>query len=296
MEMHQVRYFLALCETLNFSRAAESCNVSQPSLTRAIKGLEEEFGGALLHRERNHTHLTELGRLIRPFLQQVLSQSLEAKQRAEAFANLESVTLTIGVMCTIGPQHLVDLMRTFHHEHPGIDLRLRDGRAEDLQLWLDQGDVDIALFGLPDPIPERYHALALYSERFVIAFSPGHRFEALASVRAKDLDGERYLSRINCEFGDHMIEIYEGLGVELTRPFRSEREDWILSMASAGLGFSFVPEFSIDLPGLLTRPLVEPEVTRTIHLVTVRGRPHSPAVGAFLQHTRLHTIDATISA
>ena len=71
MEMHQIRYFLALCEELNFTKAAERCNVAQPSLTRAIKLLEDEFGGELVHRERANTHLTELGRMMRPHLTEV---------------------------------------------------------------------------------------------------------------------------------------------------------------------------------------------------------------------------------
>jgi DNA-binding transcriptional LysR family regulator len=68
VKIQQVRYFVALCETLNFTRAAERCNVTHPSLTRAIRQLEDELGGPLLHRERNRTHLTELGRLMRPYL------------------------------------------------------------------------------------------------------------------------------------------------------------------------------------------------------------------------------------
>ena len=75
MEMHQARYFVALCETLNFTRAAEKCNVTQPSLTRAIKLLEDELGGPLFNRERNQTHLTELGRLMEPHLREVLDQA-----------------------------------------------------------------------------------------------------------------------------------------------------------------------------------------------------------------------------
>ena len=66
MEMHQVRYYVALCETLNFTRAAEQCNVTQPALTRAIRSLEDKAGGPLIHRERGNTHLTELGRLMLP--------------------------------------------------------------------------------------------------------------------------------------------------------------------------------------------------------------------------------------
>src|SRR5215470_402130 len=71
MELYQIRYFLALCETLNFARAAERCNVSQPSLTRAMQKLEQELGGLLVHRERRRTHLTELGELVRPMLEEV---------------------------------------------------------------------------------------------------------------------------------------------------------------------------------------------------------------------------------
>src|SRR5690242_8318889 len=81
VEMHQIRYFLAVCETLNFTRAAEACNVSQPSLTRAIKGLEDELGGPLFRRERNNTHLTGLGEMMRPHLTQVLIETDAAKER-----------------------------------------------------------------------------------------------------------------------------------------------------------------------------------------------------------------------
>src|ERR1700716_165612 len=89
MEMHQVRYFLSLCEELNFTRAAERCNVAQPSLTRAIKQLEEELGGSLFHRERANTHLSELGRTLKPYLEQVYSRAEDAKREAQEFVRLQ---------------------------------------------------------------------------------------------------------------------------------------------------------------------------------------------------------------
>ena len=88
MEMHQVRYFLALCGELNFTRAAERCHVAQPSLTRAIKQLEEEMGGALFHRERANTHLSELGRTLKPYLEQVYARAEQAKREAQDFIRL----------------------------------------------------------------------------------------------------------------------------------------------------------------------------------------------------------------
>ena len=95
MEMHQVRYFLALCEDLNFTHPAERCHVAQPSLTRAIRQLEQELGGALFHRERAHTHLSELGQIVRPHLEQVYREMQEAKREAGDFAKLRRTPLKL---------------------------------------------------------------------------------------------------------------------------------------------------------------------------------------------------------
>src|SRR5262249_22274776 len=89
MELYQIRYFLALCETLNFARAAEKCHVSQPSLTRAVQKLEGELGGLLIRRERRRTHLTELGKLVRPLLQEIRSRAEHVKSSAERYISRE---------------------------------------------------------------------------------------------------------------------------------------------------------------------------------------------------------------
>jgi LysR family transcriptional regulator, hydrogen peroxide-inducible genes activator len=86
MEIHQVRYFLAVCEQLNFTRAARQCHVTQPSLTRAIKLLEAEFGGPLFRRTRGHSHLTALGEIVRPHLEKVWEKSEAAVASAREFA------------------------------------------------------------------------------------------------------------------------------------------------------------------------------------------------------------------
>ena len=85
MELHEIRYFLALSKTLNFTKAAEMCNVSQPALTRAIQKMEDELGGLLFSRERSNTHLTELGRMLEPHLTEVLARTQAAKETAQAF-------------------------------------------------------------------------------------------------------------------------------------------------------------------------------------------------------------------
>jgi LysR family transcriptional regulator, hydrogen peroxide-inducible genes activator len=130
------------------------------------------------------------------------------------------------------------------------------------------------------------HLLPLYAERFVVAVSPSHRLAALAEIRLADLEGESYLNRANCEYKDYLRERRERQGVQIKYMYASERDDWIQCMAMAGLGFTLIPEFAVTVPGLVTRPLIEPEVQRHVKLVTVRGRPHSPAVGAFVHEAR----------
>ena len=124
MEMHQIRYFLAVAEELNFTRAADRCNVTQPALTRAIQKLEEELGGLLFRRERSLTHLTDLGRLMRPHLEQVLKETEAAKSTATSFLRLSEAPLNLGIMCTIGPLRFVGFLNRFRTENPGIELSM----------------------------------------------------------------------------------------------------------------------------------------------------------------------------
>lgn len=164
MEMHQVRYFLAMAEQLNFTKAAESCNVSQPSLTRAIKRLEEEFGGLLFRREGANTYLTDLGRTIRPHLQQIYDETHAAKRVAQNLAKLETVTLKLGIMCTVAPTQLIDLISSVQARHDGIEIELTDASAEEMEAMLLEGDLEAAIYLRPDrELDNRIHALPLFS-------------------------------------------------------------------------------------------------------------------------------------
>jgi DNA-binding transcriptional LysR family regulator len=284
MEMHQVRYFLALCEELNFTRAAERCHVAQPSLTRAIKQLEEEMGGALFHRERANTHLSELGRTLQPYLEQVYTRAEQAKREAQEFHRLQKTPLRLGLMCTIAPTLLLDLVAAVRTRHPGIELQIIDEAAPALQERLVGGALDVAVYALPNLGDDaRLHQMPLYREQFQIVVDRNHRLAALEAIRVKDLDGEHYLARVNCEMGPAADAVFDAQGVGGPTVYQSERDDWILAMAAAGLGYAFMPSLSVDHPGVVARALIEPEIWREVALVTVRGRPHSPGVGALMQ-------------
>jgi LysR family transcriptional regulator, hydrogen peroxide-inducible genes activator len=286
MEMHQVRYFLAVCETLNFTRAAGNCNVSQPALTRAVHKLEEELGGLLLRRESHLTHLTDFGHLVRPHLEQLMAEAKAAKSTAMRFLRMDNAPINLGVMCSVGPIRFMSFLAEFGLTHPGCEVTVVEGVPAQLAELLGEGKLDLAVMAQPQAFSDRLEVRPLYRERFCVAFPMGHRFREKNQVRIADVAGETYLARINCEYQDHVNECCRERGFALQIGFRSEREDWIQTMVAAGFGICFLPEFSATVPGVLTRPVFEPEILREVSLVSIAGRRFSPVVAAFARAIR----------
>ncbi len=288
MEMQQVRYFIALAQTLNFTRAAEACNVTQPALTRAIQQLEHELGGPLFNRERGNSHLTELGRIMLPYLEGVEEQAQAAKNLAKSVKNLTKTKLKIGVMCTIGPQLVAGLLPRFQSNNPDVEIQVIDDSAPQMVERLEKGDLEIAFVGSHESLPDTLHQLPIFNEKFVILLPPNHRLTTKSEVHAIDLHEQPYVNRSQCEVFSYVSDDLNSRGVVPRIVFRSPRDDWVQGMIKAGLGFGFFPESSVTDPDVVVRPLVDPEYHRTVFLATVRGRPHSPAVGAFIREARYH--------
>ncbi|MCD6072865.1 MAG: transcriptional regulator [Microvirga sp.] len=286
MEMHEVRYFLAACETLNFHKAAAQCHVTQSALTRAIQKLEAELGSHLFRRERNHVQLTDFGRLMRPHLEAVLDRTTNAQQVARSFLKLEAAPLTLGVMCTIGPVRFVGFLNEFRERHPGIEVSVIESVPSRLSELLLDGSLDIGLMAQPVPFDARLSAEQIYRERFGLAFPSGHRFERRNTLHIADVAGEPYLDRINCEYASHIDELCAERGIEIQVTYRSEREDWIMALVAAGMGVCFLPEYSAIHPGVCHRPVAGPDIVRVVSLVSAQRRPLSPAASAFTKAVR----------
>jgi len=175
MEMHQIRYFLTLCKELNFTRAAERCDVAQSSLTRAIKSLETDLGGALFHRERGNTNLSALGEKVRPSLEQVFHHATEAERRARDFTRERAASLRLGVMRNLAPPQPMALIAAMRQHHRDLSLQIVEASSQDLQNQLISDDLDAAIYALPNhDADERMNRLILDSESFVVVVSERH--------------------------------------------------------------------------------------------------------------------------
>lgn len=285
MELHEIRYFLTACETLNFTKAAEICGVAVPSLSRAIRKLEDELGGQLFRRERRLTHLTDLGRLMQRHFQTL--QDAADTARAEAAQYVAADTrLRLGVISTMSSAHLVAYLKLLRQDAPGLDLEIWESHCADIAEALQRGDIDIALMTLPD-YPDDLRPQALFREPYQVAFWRGHRFGNLAEVPLRELEGEDYVKRLHCEFPSNFarLGIAKPYHAVKTR-YSTEREDWVQTMVAAGLGITLMPKFLPALADLELRDLVEPAVYRTVSIVTKAGRQHTPPVLKALEAAR----------
>ena len=288
MEMHQIRYFLAAARALNFTRAAEACNVSQPALTTAIKKLETHLGSPLFHREGHNLRLSEFGRRMHPTLSRILEQTEVAETMAESFRLLKQEPIRLGVLATIGPGRLSRFLALFGQECPGVEVAVNEGSLDELGAKLDADELDLAILNSLDRFRDGYRTEPLYTERYLVLLPPGHPLRDSNGISLQDLSEHSYVDRLACEMREMVMAVCQSRGVNLYARFRSAREDWVQAMVMANLGFAFVPEYSITHPDSLRRPLVDPEVERTISLVSVPGRRHPPAVAAFVRAARAY--------
>lgn len=283
MEMHQIRYVLAAARTLNFTKAADECNVSQPALTKAVKSLEAELGGPLFHREGKRMLLSEFGRSLLPHLNKILEETQVTKSLAENFRLLVQVPIRIGILSTVGHVHLCRFLADFQKAYEGVEVAVSESDLADLKQKLNAGELDVVVLNSMGGLGDRFHAIDLYVERYLVILPPDHRLAKQNVVELSDLSGELYVDRLACEMREMVMAVCQQKNIELYARFRSEREDWVQAMVLARIGFAFMPEYSVTLPGLVQRALVAPEVSRTVSLATVPGRPYSPAVAAFVR-------------
>jgi DNA-binding transcriptional LysR family regulator len=282
MEMHQVRYFVALCETLNFTRAAERCNVTQPSLTRAIKLLEDELGGPLFNRERNQTHLTELGRLMEPHLREVLDQARSARARASSFFALRHARLKLGVARGVTLEPLDDTLRRFVAAYPDTEILMHDDRPASLREALVRGDFELVVLPQRPHEVDELHYYPVGEDRLFAILPEGHALAALPGVPLADLAEQALVCGDGCPFWESAERAFRELGLQVAPKAVVTRSDWLFELVSAGVGVG-VTAHHVDLPqGLVGRPVEGAAVAHEINLTTKRGRLYSPPVKAFV--------------
>lgn len=286
MEMHQVRYFLAVARTLNFTRAAEESNVTQPSLTRAIQKLEEEFGGLLFRRERALTHLTDLGRMMLPHLERTYEAAQAAKNLAKGVGKAVVAPLNLGIAATLRGNHLHQALRHLAEQLPGLQLRLVSGEANELVDALLKGDIDMLVLGERKVMSDRIDTMPLFDQHYALAVPDDHELAANDQADVADL-GEvtlvEYGSDVLEEFRDHCTSC----AITAASRHSAVGEKDVVQLVAAGLGCGIVSR-DVSLPeGVAMVELADLQLLRKVVLASVAGRQRSPAAEAFMRSLRV---------
>lgn len=286
MEMHQIRYFLAVSKTLNFTQAAEDCHVSQPSLSRAILKLEEELGGELFRRERGLTHMSDLGRMMLPLLTQCFESANAAKELASSYKKGSCAPLRLALSHTVNLQLLIQPLTELVKAFPGLELKFGRSTAPEVEEALKSGEAELGIAcPLPDPW-ERLDAWVLFSERFGLVTHAANPLAIRNKLSLAEINGVRLLPRAYAE------EAVELEALLLAHGVRQEFQDAICSdhdltaLLVASVGVAIMPQSSSASNALRFLTIDDLALTRPVVLYAVAGRQRSPAATGLIRLLR----------
>ena len=285
MEMQHVRYFLATASELNFTRAAERCNVTQPSLTRAIRHLEDELGGDLFRRERPQAQLTELGQRMHPMLKQCYESALGVRSLAAAINSGEIGSLKLALSRTINldllTPHFAELSRLFKR----IEVKLLRGTSPEIVGLLKSGEADLAIAAELEGW-ERLDRWALFTEEFGLMLNSKHPLASRSDIDIDALRRERWLRRIYCEHFEQAMSLIQSHDLDVDQGYELTSESDLITLLEADLGIAFAPRSTSCPETLKLLPVKGLELRRTIYLYDVAGRQRTVAVSAVLKMLR----------
>ncbi len=286
MEMYQIRYFLALSETLNFTKAAEKCNVSQPALTRAVKKLEEELGGALVVRERSQTHLTELGRIMLPQLSSIMKGAYSAMATAAAFHGEEHASVRLALSKSVDISLVSAPLKELARVIPELEIKLFRDDGKSIVTLLQNGEVDIIVAGDLQSNWDRLEQWTLFTEGFSLLVPTQHELSNCKEItvdQIKDLD---LMPRSFSEEASGTIELLMGDVTTGQKIHETPTEGDLAAFVALGLGFAIAPD-SVTLPDTITRiPIAEGNVNRSVHVYGAAGRQRSPSFTTLIKQLR----------
>jgi len=288
MELHQLRYFVRVAQTGNFSRAAEACCVSQPSLSQQIQKLERELGQRLLDRLGRRAVPTDAGRLLLERASTILSAVDDAEHRVKDFDQLKGGHLRVGAIPTIAPYLLPQALQGFLRRYPGVDVTVHEDLTQHLVSAALAGELDVAVVALPIPDP-RLTLEPLLTEPLLVALPRGHRLARRRKLTMDEVRGERFilLNEMHC-LGEQMLSFCRDQECQRIACWSTQLAT-VQSLIAMGQGVSLLPAMAQRAdrsPRRVYRSLADETPTRTIAAMWHGQRYHSLAAERFLARLR----------
>ncbi len=287
MEIHQLRYFLAVARAGSFVRAAEEEGVTQPSLSQQIKKLETELGVPLLDRLGRSVRLTRYGEALRPEAESLLRQMRLTRKTLEAMRAEGTGVLVAGVIPTILPYSMIDVLASFRALYPKVDLDIRELTTERMIEGLRAGELDLAVVALPIRHKEIVCS-ELFREPLVAALPPNHPLANENVIDLSCLTEERMLLlREGHCLRDEVLTTCSRANAQFVNTFESDHLSSIFAMVAGGFGISLVPEFAArrGAAGCKILP-IQPKAFRRVGYAQAAGHCSLPVQKTFVKFLR----------
>lgn len=287
MTLTELRYIVALAQAHNFGRAAEKCHVSQPTLSVAIRKLEDELGVALFERAATEVTVTAVGARIVEQAQRVLEQAAAIKDIAAHGKDQLASPLRVGAIYTIGPYLFPQLIAALHKRAPHMPLLLQENYTDQLALSLKRGEVDVVILSLP--FAEAGIATQpLYDEPFRVVVPSAHAWSRKAKITGAELCNETLLllGAGNC-FRDQVLQTcpraHRGTASGLQQALEGSSLETIRQMVASGVGITVLPSTAADAQAptnalIAVKPFAPPQPSRRVVLAWRASFPRPQAV------------------
>lgn len=284
MNLRAFQYLVTLADVRHFSKAAELCYVSQPTLSTQIRKLEEELDVQLVERSPRKVMLTEVGEEVVERARAMLAEADSIKAIARRSKDPHSGTLRIGIFPTLAPYFLPHVVPEIRRQFPRLTLRLFEEKTEDVITMLRQGRLDAGLLALPVD-DDQLTARSLFEEPFVLAVPEAHALGNKKTITLEDLENQELLllEDGHC-LREQALEVCQLSGAHEKLDFHATSMETLRQMVAAGTGITLMPVMAVKPPvahtdNLVTRPFRQPGPKRTIALVWRK----SSALGGFLE-------------
>jgi LysR family hydrogen peroxide-inducible transcriptional activator len=284
MNFRALQYFVKLAELRHFSKAAEACFVSQPTLSTQIRKLEEELGVSLVERAPRKVMLTPIGEDIAHRARHVLRDIEHIKDAARRSKDPETGNIRLGIFPTLAPYLLPHVIPVIRQRYPDLRMQLAEEKTENILNMLDQGRLDAGLLALPVTEPGMEIEI-LFDEPFVTAMPASHPLCDKQFITMQDLAGEELLllEEGHC-LRQQALAVCELAGAHERVDFHATSMETLRQMVAANAGVTLMPVLSVKPPipateNIVLRPFAEPAPNRTIALVWRNSSP----LGGFLR-------------
>jgi LysR family transcriptional regulator, hydrogen peroxide-inducible genes activator len=292
MELHQLRYFVAVAQLENFTRAAQKCFVAQPSLSQQIIKLEREFGGPLFDRTGRKVRLTDRGRTLFDRAIEILS-AVDGAKRAMSEGG-DAGQISVGAIPTVAPYLLPPLLKRFLGDYPKTEVTVLENFTEyTIQACLE-GEIDVGVLALP-VTDEQLAVEPLMTEELLLAMAVGHPLASRRRVTMQDVSLERFvlLSETHC-LGQQVLSFCKGQSCQPAISCRSAQLLTVQELVALGHGVSLIPQMAVKADHsqhTKYRSLAGEKPERTIAMIWRKNRYHSPAVERFIATLRDYAAD-----